>query len=193
MKKIILLLIFAFALAPPGQCHHRHRHRHYQRIVYNISKLDTCKFNVDSCRKAIYQNCKFPDIAWRQARLESGNFRSRIFRHSNNIFGMRHNKRGYSTGKWHRYAVYSNWSQSIKDFAKFQSKFHSRKSFIHYLCNHYAADRHYYRKLLKFKINSYEKDTQRFMVGASIFHLGTYDNFSLHFATNYQNPFPFFT
>ena len=53
------------------------------------------------------QGIPHPHIVLAQARLETGNFKSDRCRRDHNLFGM---KRG------RRYAKYSNWRESVKDY-----------------------------------------------------------------------------
>lgn len=66
---------------------------------------------------------KFPEIALSQARLETGNFTSAIFKENHNLFGMKMaEKRPTSALGINRgHAKYSNWRESVIDYALFQS------------------------------------------------------------------------
>jgi mannosyl-glycoprotein endo-beta-N-acetylglucosaminidase len=66
---------------------------------------------------------KYPEVALSQARLETGNFTSEIFRENHNLFGMKMaEKRPTSAIGINRgHASYSNWKESVIDYALFQS------------------------------------------------------------------------
>ena len=61
---------------------------------------------------------KYPEIVWAQAILETGHFRSKIFRYNNNMFGMRlaRLRKRTAIGKRFGYAIYSSWQESIIDY-----------------------------------------------------------------------------
>jgi len=68
---------------------------------------------------------KFPEIVFAQAVLESGHFKSFIFRTNNNLFGMRYPKvrETLATGAKSGYAVFSDWQSSVKDYKLWQDRF----------------------------------------------------------------------
>jgi uncharacterized FlgJ-related protein len=66
---------------------------------------------------------KYPETVLAQARLETGNFTSDIFKENHNLFGMKvAGKRPTSAIGVHRgHAQYRNWKDSVVDYALFQS------------------------------------------------------------------------
>ncbi len=66
---------------------------------------------------------KYPEVALSQARLETGNFTSAIFKENHNLFGMKMAEirptSAIGTNRGH--ALYTNWKQSVIDYALFQS------------------------------------------------------------------------
>ena len=66
---------------------------------------------------------KYPEVALSQARLETGNFTSDIFKENHNLFGMKMaEKRPTSAiGVNRGHASYTNWKESVIDYALFQS------------------------------------------------------------------------
>ena len=64
-------------------------------------------------------NIKFPHIVFAQAKLESGYFKSTIFRENNNLFGMRVASRRPTTNKGENrgHAAFDNWKESLVDYA----------------------------------------------------------------------------
>lgn len=66
---------------------------------------------------------KYPETVLAQARLETGNFTSDIFKENHNLFGMKvAGKRPTSAIGTHRgHAQYRNWKDSVLDYALFQS------------------------------------------------------------------------
>ena len=66
---------------------------------------------------------KYPETVISQARLETGNFTSDIFKENHNLFGMKvAGKRPTSAIGEHRgHAQYRDWKDSVIDYALFQS------------------------------------------------------------------------
>jgi len=72
-------------------------------------------------------DCKIqhPEVVFRQAIIESGNFKSKLCTKSNNIFGMRkaRTRRTLAIGKTKSsYAVFRHWSHSIYDYKIWQGE-----------------------------------------------------------------------
>jgi uncharacterized FlgJ-related protein len=66
---------------------------------------------------------KYPETVLSQARLETGNFTSDVFKENHNLFGMKvAGKRPTSAiGTNRNHAKYRNWKDSVVDYALFQS------------------------------------------------------------------------
>src|SRR3990172_10755195 len=66
-------------------------------------------------------NVPFPEIIYSQARLESGNFSSKLFFENNNIFGMRtvSSRATLQIKTQNGYGVYNSWRQSVVDYVLF--------------------------------------------------------------------------
>ncbi len=78
-------------------------------------------------------------IVLAQARLETGNFRSDRCRRDHNLFGM---KRG------RRFAKYSNWRESVKDYKQRISSRYKGGDYYAFLRRiGYASDKNYIRKV----------------------------------------------
>lgn len=96
---------------------------------------------------------RFPHIVVAQARLETGNFTSRIFKESNNLFGMKVAKRRLTTAvcKSRGHAKYMSWQLSAIDYALFQTSFmrdiDNEREYFSYLARNYASDPKYVQKL----------------------------------------------
>ena len=85
------------------------------------------------------QGIPHPHIVLAQARLETGNFRSDRCRRDHNLFGM---KRG------RRYAKYSNWRESVKDYKQRISSRYKGGDYYAFLRRiGYASDQNYIGKV----------------------------------------------
>lgn len=71
---------------------------------------------------------KYPEVALSQARLETGNFTSDIFKENHNLFGMKmaELRPTSAVGVNRGHALYTNWKESVVDYALFQSFIISR-------------------------------------------------------------------
>ena len=82
------------------------------------------------------------DIVLAQARLETGNFKSRRCRVDKNIFGIKHGK---------RYATYRRWQDCVSDYKRRISNRYSGGDYYQFLRRiKYAADERYISKLKRF-------------------------------------------
>ena len=68
-------------------------------------------------------NMKYPYIVLAQAKVESGNYTSSIFRHNHNLFGMRLAKQRITTAEsdLNGFAYYRDWVDGVHDYAMYQA------------------------------------------------------------------------
>lgn len=94
-------------------------------------------------------NIKFPHIVLAQSLVETGNYKSGIFKTNNNLFGMKFaNIRPSSCkGEQSGHAYYTNWKNSVIDYALWQSRvlnvIQTEEQYYQYLSEHYAEDKSY--------------------------------------------------
>jgi len=94
-------------------------------------------------------NVKFPHIVLAQARLESGNYTSKVFKENNNLFGMKEARVRINTavGTQYNHACYEHWRESVYDYAFYQSTYLYRlkteKEYFTYLDQSYAEAPNY--------------------------------------------------
>lgn len=82
------------------------------------------------------------DIVLAQAKLETGNFNSKVLKTHQNLFGLR---------KGSKYRRYNHWSESIDDYKKHISNRYKGGDYYTFLNNiGYAEDPNYVRKLKEF-------------------------------------------
>lgn len=95
----------------------------------------------------------YPDVALAQARLETGNFTSKIFKENKNMFGMKLPRLRKTTaiGEQNNHAKYTSWVQSLADYKLWQSdvlkKANTKRKYLRYLSKNYAEDKKYIHKL----------------------------------------------
>lgn len=121
----------------------------------NTTAIYIDKFNVFSetnlKRLLFILEIEHPEIVFIQAKIESGNFKSNIFREGNNLFGMKVAERRITTaiGKLRGHAAYLSWKDSVLDYKFMQDKYakgKSRKEYLAFLRN-YAEDPNYITKI----------------------------------------------
>lgn len=92
------------------------------------------------------------DVVLKQAKLESGHFKSKLFKQGNNIFGMRKPKRRNTTAldkTVQGYATYKSWVYSVIDYKLWQEKREVKGNYYDYLKKRGYASNPSYFKLLK--------------------------------------------
>lgn len=93
-----------------------------------------------------------PKIVITQAKLESANFKSGIFKSNKNIFGMKFPEKRPTTaiGINKNHSVYSSWRKSVEDYKiwqdKYAKKYKTTKQYLKYL-SLYAEDKNYVNKI----------------------------------------------
>lgn len=117
-----------------------------EEIIKSISFEDSVYNYIKSL------NIKHPDVVFKQARIESGNFTSDIFKENNNMFGMKipYKRANTIIGENRGYAVYNNWKECILDYALYQTysgKNMTREEYINLLGDSYAEDLEYKQKI----------------------------------------------
>ena len=100
-------------------------------------------------------NIRFPHIVFAQAKLESGYFKSTIFKENNNLFGMKIATRRPTTNKGENrgHAAFDSWKESVVDYAFYQARYlgeiKTEGEYIQYLKANYAEDPGYVNKVIK--------------------------------------------
>ena len=91
-------------------------------------------------RELIRQGVPHAEVVLAQARLESGNFKSRRAREDHNILGIKHNR---------RYAKYKRWQECVADYKKcISSRYRKGEDYYSFLQRiGYASDKKYIQKV----------------------------------------------
>ena len=96
---------------------------------------------------------QYPEVVLAQAHLETGGYKSRIFRENHNLFGMKEAVRRINTaqGTQYNHAYYEHWRESVYDYAFYQCRYmgqvRSREEYFNLLSQSYAEDPMYVTKL----------------------------------------------
>lgn len=106
---------------------------------------------------------KFPDIILAQAVLESGHFKSAVFKANNNLFGMKQPKKRYNlcNGTNLNHALYDNWKLCVEDRMIYEALYlhnMSRKQYKRFLDKTYAKGKNYSGALEKLIVSNDLKD-----------------------------------
>lgn len=114
------------------------------------------KFSEERLKQFILElNIRFPHIVLAQAKLESGYFKSKMFRENNNFFGMKVARRRPTTNKGEQYghAFFDSWKDCVVDYAFYQAAYlndiKTEAQYFAYLRANYAEDPTYVEKLKK--------------------------------------------
>lgn len=100
-------------------------------------------------------NIKFPHIVYAQARLETGNFKSEIFKTNHNLFGLKIATRRPTTnkGEENNHAYFDNWKECVVDYAFYQAAYlqdiKTESEYLQYLGLNYAQNPSYVEQLKK--------------------------------------------
>lgn len=70
---------------------------------------------------------RHPKVVLAQIVLETSYLNSKICRENNNLFGMKHNRRGYSLRVQNGHACYNNKADSFRDYAAWQKRLLSKR------------------------------------------------------------------
>lgn len=102
---------------------------------------------------------KYPEIILAQAKVETGNFSSAIFKSNHNLFGMREAQSRITTALETQmgHARYETWKDSFVDYCIYYSSFlrklDTEEDYYAYLSENYAEDPRYVSTLKAMIIN----------------------------------------
>mgnify|MGYP003402704978 CR=1 len=119
--------------------------RDHENLVMVLNDQENSSFTPQQLYDYLKElNVKYPDVVFAQAVLESGNFKSAIFRSNHNLFGMKEAGKRIRTckGTEMNHAYYDNWKQSVLDYAFYQASYlndiKTQAQYLDYLDNNYA-------------------------------------------------------
>ena len=121
--------------------------------VYLPIKYDVVEFTPEEFYASINESgIKFPKVVMAQAILESGNFKSELFKQNSNPFGMmRPRQRPTTSIDKEQYAKYEHWKHSILDYWIWQHSYaktiKNEEEYLNLLQSIYAEDKNYTKKL----------------------------------------------
>lgn len=148
-----IILFVGFGAFLYGRLNHINNLSDYEKELLLID-LTERKFSEEEFIALLKElNVKFPYIVLAQAKTETGNYTSRIFRENHNLFGMKQAQVRINTAKGTQYghAYYDSWEESVFDYAFFQCRYlasiKNEAEYFAYLAGNYAEDPLYISKL----------------------------------------------
>jgi uncharacterized FlgJ-related protein len=143
-------LTLAFNTAVKNHLEDQFNSMPFEKRVIVINGTINDSFNQDQLAEELRRlNIKFPHIVMAQAIIESGHFKSNVFRANNNLFGMKLARQRATTAKGTNlnHAYYENWRESVLDYALFQSAYlrnlKTEEAYLEYLDKNYAMAPNY--------------------------------------------------
>lgn len=102
-----------------------------------------------------YYGLKHKDIVYAQAILETGNFKSKVCKENNNLFGLYNSKKK-------RYCKFKHWTESVVAYKEWiQKKYQPPNNYYTFLENINYAEEKEYTRLLKEIVNTRKDDKRR--------------------------------
>ena len=122
---ICLLLLFAGTLLSAISINSKGVKKEYIETEIIIKNEDVEK---DILKRIDELPFKYKDIIKAQALIESSHFKSAVFRHNNNVFGMRLARQRITLAKGDnlKHAVFNSWEDSIIDRLIYESNYMSK-------------------------------------------------------------------
>ena len=118
-------------------------------IVLNL-QAEKNKFGKEKLVEELKRlNIKFPYIVMAQSIIETGHWKSKIFKENHNLFGMKQANVRINTasGTQHNHAYYETWMESIYDYAFYQCRYlggiRTEAEYYAYLGSSYAEAPNY--------------------------------------------------
>ena len=124
--------------------------------IRSDEEVDTLFSKENLVKKIKSLDIKYPHIVYAQAHIESGNFKSKLFRINHNLFGMKEAKSriNLALGSKRGYAYYRSWEDSVLDYAfymAYKSKYlNSENNYYAMLSKSYAENPNYVFTLKNF-------------------------------------------
>lgn len=113
---LILLLVVLFLNEP--QVHKIYRHTRDTIQLGDVHLSDT-----GILKELTTNNCILPAVAIAQARIETGNYSSKVCIQNKNLFGIKYHKCDYVLGENLNHASYKSYKDNIKCYIHIQNRY----------------------------------------------------------------------
>lgn len=150
---ILIVLTFSSFGYFIGSFKNEEKHIKFPSAIFNHNVILSEKYENNFSEEELFSLMKrlkirHIDIVISQAKIETGNFKSKVFIENNNLFGMRFpgNRVTLAKGENLKHAVYDNWQESVIDYAIYQSTYlrkYSRNEYLKFLELNYAENKDY--------------------------------------------------
>jgi uncharacterized FlgJ-related protein len=153
-KKILLTLFYFISITSSffiGRCYNHEALTAVEKelVVLNIKEQKEA-FSEDKLIDELKRlNVRFPHIVMAQSIVETGHWKSEIFKENHNLFGMKEAKVRINTaeGTNRAHAYYDNWKESVYDYAFYQCRYlgsiKTEEEYYTYLDMNYAEAENY--------------------------------------------------
>lgn len=118
---LFLFVIFGFKSIGKSKILLFTENKQIDSTIYDIPLTDSAIL-----QELLINHCVLPNVALAQAYIESDRFRSKICKENKNIFGIKHNKHGFSLGNKNGHAYYNSYRDNIKDYCRIQNMYLSK-------------------------------------------------------------------
>lgn len=152
MLTITILIIVSMLTLVMSFTNEKHiHHDSYEKVMLVDNPHQFTKDKLEEMLGSL--NLKFPHIALAQSILETGGYKSKIFKENHNLFGQKEARTrvNLARGTQHGHAFYDNWETSVLDYAfwvsTYATKCKTEKQFYQLLDRVYAEDGSYTKKL----------------------------------------------
>lgn len=150
---IVILLIIANILQPVILLDYSNKLEEKYKIIEEKELQEDLEYKQTFFSKSpkeglkealFYYNIEHSDIVYKQAILETGNFKSDLCVNKNNLFGLYDSKNK-------EYYSFNHWTESVKAYKKYiQYRYKGNEDYYHFLSRiGYAEDKQYISKLKK--------------------------------------------
>ena len=133
----------------------------YEESVIIVNDYENSNFSPQALYDYIKElNLAHPDIIFAQAVIESGHFKSVVFKNNHNLFGMKEGYRRPNTckGVEMNHAYYDTWKESVLDYALFQASYlrslKTEEQYLEYLDQNYAESGNYKKTIISVMKNN---------------------------------------
>ena len=152
MLTITILIMVSMLTLVMSFANEKHiHHNSYEKVMLVDNSHQFTRGKLEEMLGSL--NLKFPHIALAQTILETGEYKSKIFKENKNLFGMKQarTRTTLAEGTQYGHAYYKSWSNSVLDYAFWVStyahKCKTESQFYQLLDSVYAEDGSYTKKL----------------------------------------------
>ena len=118
---VVALALFSYSIDAKAPINKNIIKYHWYEIIH-INK-DIIPSDSSILVELVQNECVLPNIAIAQSRIETANYTSNICIGNKNLFGIKHNRHGFSKGERNGHAYYDSYKDCIKDYCRIQQMY----------------------------------------------------------------------